>query len=132
MSKPLILELKEELEKLEGKALYEDETGTTGNITLNDSIENYKRIKVYGYFYHTNKAKFCKEFLVEANSQIDLTGVSYNGGSYTYLNTETATMSGTSITRGTQYENRLGAGGTDNLRASGQTVFITKVVGYKE
>lgn len=43
MSKPLILELKE---KIEGTTLYEDETGTNGNITFYEQIQKGNLIEI--------------------------------------------------------------------------------------
>lgn len=37
----------EEIEKLKGTILYEDETGTTGTVNLIDNAENYKYIEIY-------------------------------------------------------------------------------------
>lgn len=46
MSKPLILVLKEEIENLKGKILYENEEGSSTEINLNDNITNYKTIEI--------------------------------------------------------------------------------------
>lgn len=36
-------------EKIAGTVLYEDEVGTTGNVTLSDSKDNYDDIEIQGY-----------------------------------------------------------------------------------
>lgn len=46
MSKPLNLILKEEVEKLKGTVLYENEEGSSTEINLNDNITNYKTIEI--------------------------------------------------------------------------------------
>ncbi len=46
MSKPLNLILKEEVEKLKGTVLYENEEGSSTEINLNDKITNYKTIEI--------------------------------------------------------------------------------------
>ena len=46
MSKPLILVLKEEIENLKGKILYENEEGSSTEIYLNDNITNYNSMEI--------------------------------------------------------------------------------------
>lgn len=46
MSKPLNLILKEEVEKLKGKILYENDEGSSTEINLNDNITNYNSIEI--------------------------------------------------------------------------------------
>lgn len=46
MSKPLNLILKEEVEKLKGKVLYENDEGSSTEINLNDNITNYNSIEI--------------------------------------------------------------------------------------
>ena len=46
MSKPLILELKEKIENLKEKILYENKEGSSTEINLNDNITNYKTIEI--------------------------------------------------------------------------------------
>lgn len=46
MSRPLILELKEKIENLKEKILYENKEGSSTEINLNDNITNYKTIEI--------------------------------------------------------------------------------------
>ena len=46
MSKPLNLILKEEVEKLKGTVLYENEEGSSTEIYLNDNITNYNSMEI--------------------------------------------------------------------------------------
>ena len=46
MSKPLILDLKEKIENLKEKILYENKEGSSTEINLNDNITNYKTIEI--------------------------------------------------------------------------------------
>lgn len=43
---PINLNYENRLLKLEGRILYNDETGTVGDITLNDNLTNYKKIEI--------------------------------------------------------------------------------------
>lgn len=54
MGAPLILKLKEQLEKLTPHILWEGEAGDVTTITLSEDISNYKRIKV---FYNDNNSQ---------------------------------------------------------------------------
>lgn len=117
--------------------LYEDTTGTTGNVPLNDDINNYGSFKVYGYYMHEAttpvKTKFCKESEVNSiSNNIDLSGVVYSGAIYTYFIAENASVNNSTITRGTKWKVGITTiAGNSISRESGEYVYITKVVGYR-
>lgn len=120
-----------------GTILYEDETGTTGDVSLSNNIINYSSFKVYGYYIHqgntTIKTKFSKEFEVNSISDIiDFSGVVYSGESYTYFITENASVTGSTITRGSKWKSAFGVKeDSGSWREKGEYVYITKVIGYE-
>lgn len=78
--------------QLKGTILYQNNSGATGNITLNDAIENYKYYEIipYGSEYQATKNR------VGTNSIISR--FAYDG-TYIYSATETISLSGTSLTK---------------------------------
>ena len=78
--------------QLKGTILYQNNSGATGNITLNDAIENYKYYEIipYGNEYQATKNR------VGTNSIISKFAFD---GTYIYSATETISLSGTSLTK---------------------------------
>lgn len=109
--------------------LYNNVNGTTGNVSLNDSIANYSRFKIYGFYNDGshNAVDFIKEFLVTSRNAFDLSGIFYDGTSSSYMACETATISGTSITRGTQHVLRLSSTPSRDVQ---NIIYITKIIGF--
>lgn len=80
---------------------------TTGNPTLSESVSSFRRIKIYGYVVHNSEPNnkslnFGQEFLVSGNNdRYCISGLSYAGSTYMYMFGCVLTISGTSVTRGT-------------------------------
>lgn len=115
---------------LDGTILYENNSGTTGNIILNDNINNYDSIEIF-YTFHTI-AQYS-----EMNSTKVISGkkaslmTCHTESNSTYLNFKVISMSGTNITVNS-YQEWKNVWGTSGITASNNNnIYITKVIGYK-
>lgn len=127
MSKPLILELKE---KLEGTTLYEDETGTNGNITFNKQIQEgdlieiiYCRRRVDG----TSVIKATGKLPFSNGMEVDLDINYYSNADNQQSISKAININKTGITV-------LGENSWSNVNPFGSTnvIYILKVKKYKE
>ena len=127
MSKPLILELKE---KLEGTTLYEDETGTNGNITFNKQIQEgdlieiiYCRRRVDG----TSVMKATGKLPFSNGMEVDLDINYYSNADNQQSISKAININKTGITV-------LGENSWSNVNPFGFTnvIYILKVKKYKE
>lgn len=129
MSEPKILDLEKkikELEKLIPTVLWEGETNNPNEITLSDSISNYKRLKI---FYRDNNSQLgCTEVY---NNNLNLIQVSlqshYNQSQWFNLK-----MKSISLT-----DKAVGGIGAAEYEFGNQTIsynnniFIMRIEGYK-
>lgn len=124
MSKPLILELKEK----DGTTLYENETGTTGNIALSEKLSNYKYIKVFWKVGNNNRGE---EVSVALNKNINLSFIDFID-SKIWLHTKTMIMEDTKLTV-TRYKEYsiIDSSQWTPYGTSTNSIAIVKVVGYK-
>lgn len=124
MSKPLILELKEK----DGTTLYENETGTTGNIALSEKLSNYKYIKVFWKVGNNNRGE---EVSVALNKNINLSLIDFTD-SKIWLHTKTMIMEDTKLTvkRYKEYS-IIDSSQWTPYGTSTNSIAIVKVVGYK-
>lgn len=125
MSKPLILELKE---KVDGTTLYENETGTTGDIALSEKLSNYRYIKVFWKVGNNNRGE---EVSVALNKNINLSLIDFTD-SKIWIHTKTMTMEDTKLTvkRYKEYSIADSSQWTP-YGSSTNSIAIVKVVGYK-
>ena len=92
--------------QLYGETLFTGDT-TSSSISINKSISLFHRIKIYGYVVHNSEPNnkslnFGQEFLVSGNNdRYCISGLSYAGSTYMYMFGCVLTISGTSVTRGT-------------------------------
>lgn len=108
--------------------LYENVTGNAGNLTLTDSIENYKFYEIYFSREGNNYSsiRMSTDFL----SNIQLLVTVYLGN-ITRLYTDSITISGTSLTRDySRYINFPNSPTTYNVGAN-TGLLIYKIIGYK-
>lgn len=116
----------EVIDTINGTTLYDNSTGTTGDVTLSQSIANMKRLRISGFHVYSDIAyHFCQEFDVILDGKTSLFAKSQDGASNSYACTEVLTLNSTSITRGSQYLIPLNG----NTRID-TTIYITKVTGY--
>lgn len=119
--------------ELNGTTLYENETGSTGNIPLSEDITNIKRLRISGHSVDGNNiVYFSQDINVILNQNIGILFKSYRGGSYDYIAKELIQLSATTITRGIQqrigFPNTIGEGKTINI--DNTSIYIDKVVGF--
>lgn len=118
------------LAKILPKSLYANSSGTTGNITLSDTIANYTYIEIAGYVNssaNTNyKTAFCQRFRQVGNGyQYNLFAPLYNGSTYLYTAAQVITLNAKALTRGNiGYYNAEPGKGDCNF-------YIRAVNGYK-
>ena len=111
---------------IEPVVLYDNATGTTGNVTLSDSVANFQYIEVYFYnndnfycfnkFYNPNGKKICL-----ISTQLDGTTNRIKSGVYTVSNNIIT------VNYGCDWNLNANAGTTGSARV----IYITRVVGYK-
>lgn len=107
--------------------LYENPNGSNSNITLNDSVENYECLEI---FYKDNVNRFNSGKIYNPNGLefFMVTGNAYSNGS-AYIRFKTVVINNTSITNSTYSE--LGISSSTQNVTNGNSIYITRVVGYK-
>lgn len=120
-----INELKEEKD---GTTLYENKTGTTGDIALSEKLSNYKYIKVFWKVGDNNKSE---EVLVTLNKNINLSLIDFVDSNI-WLHTKTMLMEDTKlkVERYKEYSIKDSSQWIP-YGSSTNSIVIVKVVGYK-
>lgn len=113
------------LNNLIGVELYNNTTGTTGNITdLSDNVSNYSYLEI---FYSYNGSRQSTKIIGNKASLI----VHTTSNNQTYLLFKEVTFSGTSMTVNS-YQQWNNVWGTSNVNASNtNSIYVIKIVGYK-
>lgn len=107
----------------DGTVLYDNASGTGGNITLSDNINNYNRIEIYYYNSDWGKHFFYTSYLTDKNLTISDLYVQQNGCDLFTLN---VSVSNTTLTRvSTWFKDNAGSVFSYN------PFRIKKVIGYK-
>lgn len=108
-----------------GVVLYNNSTGTTGNITdLSDDVSNYSYLEI---FYSYNGSRQSTKIIGNKASLI----VHTTSNNQTYLLFKEVSFSGTSMTVNT-YQQWNNVWGTSNVNASNTNgIYVIKIVGYK-
>lgn len=108
-----------------GVVLYNNSTGTTGNITdLSDDVSNYSYLEI---FYSYNGSRQSTKIIGNKASLI----VHTTSNNQTYLLFKEVSFSGTSMTVNT-YQQWNNVWGTSNVNASNtNSIYVIKIVGYK-
>lgn len=129
-----------ELDKLKAYSLYNNTSGTTGNVTLSDSASNYEYIEIFyknvdGIFSST-KVKSPNGKTVGLSCSVTFVGGSGNNGLYA-IHSRIIDISGTSInthsitSNGSYYGAlALWENGSASLDKTNY-IYITQVIGYK-
>lgn len=114
---------------LVGYTLYENATGSNGDITLNDSAANYDYIEI---FYRNLDSFYTSTRMYNPNSKTVFLNVNFVApDGLTIANqSKIVTINGNTITVNRYGEAKI-AGGTPSNTASNY-IYITKVIGYKE
>lgn len=124
---PINLNYEKRISNLEGKILYENETGEKGNITLNDSSSNYKYLEIY---YKNDENEFDMTKVYSPNGRmISLKSLHYyDNVVYTFMKTmlinEKSIIKNATYSGGGYYGAAMGSTQSDSI-------YITKIIGYK-
>lgn len=117
-----------ELTNLIGNVLYKDEVGATGNINLNDAIENYDCFEIESYVVYANQRVYNNtgKLPIESKSRIHINNlfIPTSGGTTVY--NKRCAILGTQLTVNSDREL------ASDVMLNGNYTYITKVMGYKE
>lgn len=108
--------------------LYND-SATSGNITLSDSVANYQYIEVF-YLFSDNSTRMCQKVYSPSGNTFQITGNNDNG-TYLYISTATYSASGTTLTATGQTRWRIATSGNATRTTNTTNLQIFRVVGYK-
>lgn len=122
--------VEEAIEELKEVILYEDETGATDNITLEDDISNYKYFEVSAYRGDKELLPTQRYYNNESDCNIHL-NTSYNVLGGTYPSGAQYSISGTNLTLNNFYKILLVPGSYPSNASSTSDIYINKIVGYK-
>lgn len=120
------------VEILVGKTIYENDEGSNGNITLNDSAANYDYLEIY---FRTNDSTNYKNSVKIYSPDNALVPLSYPlvaaNGTAIYWKTKTVRVSGNSIfsNDGNRYAEATIKATTSISQKN--NIYITRVVGYR-
>ena len=110
---------------LKPKTLFENDSGSNANITLNDNVENYEYIEI---FYRNNDNFYSSRKFYKPSGQKLVLDSYYVSSSSIVFKMNYITISGTSVTRNQFIEaNKNNITQNDTSR----NVYITRVFGYK-
>lgn len=119
---------------LNGVVLYESESGTTTDITLNDSVENYSYLEIY-YNRHNNGFTSTK---VDTRNLTNIclftsyyTGSPSDDSGIHRFYTSNITITGNSLQRIASHVSQMRKNGVWETNDDSQYFYITKVIGYK-
>lgn len=111
---------------LKGTELYKNINGTTGQITLNQDCSNFNRLRIKGYVVrNSGETKNYFEKIVFPGENAQIFEPMYQGGTNTFIATQTINVNGTSVTRDTQYAITI----PGNVRTTENHIYITEVIG---
>lgn len=111
--------------------LYNNGSGTTGNVTLSETANNFEYLEIY--YMHSGGDDAFKSVKIHApNGKKAKLDAMYDNGTYLYFYTESASISGTTITRGTKVRWRVAASTAAQTRTvDTNCIYIKRVVGYR-
>ena len=127
MSKPLILELKEKIEKLEGTVLYENEEGNTGDIILNDNSQNYNYADI---FYVTTTGRTGSVRVKDLSKAISLPIIVTSNSTFVVV-CKVVKFEETTVKKVSEHQYIRNTASQDSFTTT-DVIAITKIVAYKE
>ena len=115
------------INSLTSYTLFENSQGTSNSITLSDSKDNYTYLEL---FYNGNNGSASSVKMDAQNeNKVNLFTANYYNNTL-YIQNETIQIEGNTITRGTKVETALKNNTAVSIYST--SIFITKVIGYKE
>ena len=112
----------------EPTVLYENETGTNSNFSLNDDVNNYKYIEIYTKQNNYTLAYKCQK-IYNPNGKNSAIDYLYHMNDKLYGNGVQITFSGKNATLSGGFGYTVGAGG--QYATASNTINIVRVIGYK-
>ena len=109
--------------EMKGNTLYENATGTLGNVTLNDNAENYDYIEI---FYKTTTRSASIKVQDFSNKTLSLPITVVVSNTFVLL-AKAVTIANNTITKEGEYQYTR----SDNTFSETNTIYIYKVIGYK-
>lgn len=110
---------------LKPKTLYENESGSNVNITLNDSVENYEYIEI---IYKNNDNFYISRKFYKPNGKKLILDSYYIATSNIVFKLNYITITGTTITRNLFAEASVNS---ITMIKNDKNTYITRVLGYK-
>lgn len=110
----------------EGTILYSNNSGTAGDITLNDDLSNYSKVEIVYYVSYSDGNVYSTTGKIPVSSRIHLSSVFIGTNSQFNSYCKRLNASGTQITVGSDRRYISTGGGTD-----GTYTYITEIIGYK-
>ena len=123
-------DLQQAITDLKGTVLYENSVGSIEEITLNDSVAKYDRVKIFYHYnniYGSTEVDNPNEKTVSLNVMFSIP--IYNLARAEYKNIK---ISGNQITNEGYGYLSINTSGTSGVSIEENKIYITKVIGYKE
>lgn len=112
---------------LNGKTIYENNEGSNGNITLNDSVTGKSCIDI---FYKDNDQTYSSVRVYNPdNKHVDISTIS-RWGNALYIKQKRITISGNKITNGNTAEASFTTAPKIAINTTANNIYITRVVAY--
>ena len=127
--KELIGGVNSKVTNLEPTILYENSSGTTGNITLNDNVSNYKYLEFYGYNTAFNQSVYSK-YKVSDSKQIVISYLGTNNQQVRIL-VNGYDASGKILTKKYGYLCVIFGQTINQVDTNRNEITITRILGYK-
>ena len=115
------------VEILVGKTIYENDEGSNGNITLNDSAAGKNYLEI---FYRDNDNTYSSVRVYNPNGKyVDISTIS-RWGTTLYIKQKRITISGNKIANGNTTEAQFTAAPKNTINTTANNIYITRVVAY--
>lgn len=109
--------------------LYNNTTGTAGDVTLSDSASNYSYLEVF-YYNASNDGRMSQKIYSPNGNTLTL-NIIYDNGTNCFFFVKHYSISGTTMTAGTEFRWRIATSGNPQRATTSTNITIYRVVGYK-
>ena len=113
-------------DKINGTTLYDNAIGTSGNVTLSDSAENYEYIEIY---YRTGNRSNSTKVQDFTNKNLTMQIIAASPSTFVCI-VKQISISGNTITKVQENQFYTNSSGSTTFTTT-DTIYIYKVVGYK-